>query len=367
MDDVKNKYAFISYNHKDVVIAKWLQRKLESYKLPTTICNEFEDSRYLRPIFRDNTDLNSGVLINEIRNNLKTSKFLIIICSPNSYNSKWVNDEVRAFVEWGRIEEIIPFIIDGTPNSGDPNECIPLYLSQHYKNHPENELLGINLKTFGKEQSFIRVVSRMLGLSFDELWKRHERQRRKMITTSVLSLTIVLLLFYYLLVPISLTINIVDDKHSLPIIPDVQITVNNSVYPLEKLDTLLLIKNLPGYYRGQAIKLSFTATYYKNIEKDVYMNFGVNDCEELLLQRDSSFAMYSGRIVNEEGMSIPKASVKIDGIQKLTDELGRFEFYFPTEQQSEYKSVEVNKEGFHKFIRLDECPSENLGYILKRE
>ena len=66
----RKNFAFISYNHKDVKWAKWLQNNLENYKLPTEIHNEFEDSRFIRPVFRDQTDLNTGVLVNVLRDNL---------------------------------------------------------------------------------------------------------------------------------------------------------------------------------------------------------------------------------------------------------------------------------------------------------
>ena len=104
MNTATKRYAFISYNHKDKDMAKWLQAKLESYKLPTEIHNEFEDSRYLRPVFRDKTDLNTGILSDELRKNLQTSKYLVVLCSPNSAHSKWVNDEVKAFIEGKRDE-----------------------------------------------------------------------------------------------------------------------------------------------------------------------------------------------------------------------------------------------------------------------
>ena len=48
-NEFKN-FAFISYSHRDMKIARWLQRHLESYKLPTEIHNDIEaGSRYLRP------------------------------------------------------------------------------------------------------------------------------------------------------------------------------------------------------------------------------------------------------------------------------------------------------------------------------
>lgn len=104
-------YAFISYSHRDMATAKWLQRRLEGYRLPTEIHNELDDSRYLRPIFRDQTDLNTGVLTSVLRRQLERSKFLILICSANSAASAWVSAEARAFVEMGRLDRIIPVIL----------------------------------------------------------------------------------------------------------------------------------------------------------------------------------------------------------------------------------------------------------------
>ena len=106
METATKRYAFISYNHKDQEMAKWLQAKLESYKLPTEIHNEFENSRYLRPVFRDKTDLNAGILSEELKKHLISSKYLVVVCSPNSAKSKWVNDEVKVFLEMGRAERI---------------------------------------------------------------------------------------------------------------------------------------------------------------------------------------------------------------------------------------------------------------------
>ena len=61
-ESVKKQYAFISYSHKDIRTAKRLQRWLESYKLPTSIQNEFFDSSYLRPVVRVGSDFGAGAL-----------------------------------------------------------------------------------------------------------------------------------------------------------------------------------------------------------------------------------------------------------------------------------------------------------------
>ncbi|MBI4028147.1 MAG: toll/interleukin-1 receptor domain-containing protein [Verrucomicrobia bacterium] len=50
-------YAFISYSRKDEKWAKWLQKKLETYRLPSALCRESDGKvpNYTRPVFRDLT------------------------------------------------------------------------------------------------------------------------------------------------------------------------------------------------------------------------------------------------------------------------------------------------------------------------
>lgn len=48
METTKRNYVFISYKHNDVKWAKWLQKKLEWYRLPTEIHNEFSSSRFIQ-------------------------------------------------------------------------------------------------------------------------------------------------------------------------------------------------------------------------------------------------------------------------------------------------------------------------------
>lgn len=104
------KYAaFISYNSRDNSKARWLQNRLENYCLPSIIANEKKDylqlhgkkSRKFR-IFRYVTDLVAQNLEDGLRKELDQSKYLIVICSPNSANAPWVRKEVKYFIETGR-------------------------------------------------------------------------------------------------------------------------------------------------------------------------------------------------------------------------------------------------------------------------
>jgi hypothetical protein len=114
-------FAFISYNTKDTAWGKRLQKKLESYKMPATLCSEHGWKRKpMSPVFFAPTDIQPGGLTEELQERLKTSRHLIVICSPNSAQSKWVGEEIKYFHSLGRPQNIHFFIVEGTPHSGDP-------------------------------------------------------------------------------------------------------------------------------------------------------------------------------------------------------------------------------------------------------
>lgn len=361
------RYAFISYNHRDIKMAKWLHKKLESYKLPTEIHNEFEDSKYLRPVFRDKEDLDTGVLSDELRKNLETSKFLIVICSPNSAQSEWVSNEVKTFIDWGRLDRIIPYIIDGTPKSNNEDECFPKSLLDYIKKHPDRELLGINQKEFGRENAAIRVISRMLGVSFDELWKRHERERKRKILITTISTPIILSLLYIFAIPISLTVEIHDDKHHLPLPEGAVLWVNGAEYPMNRLDTTITINNLPGYYRGRGLPVKLMTKWYKTVNENVPIGCGIRSHMTKTLQRDETFSEFSGRVIDEDGNPIKGATLIMEGKKQTTDCDGHFCFTFIVEEQSETKEISIKMKGYIDYQREDECPNTNLTYILRKE
>jgi MTH538 TIR-like domain (DUF1863). len=187
-------YAFISYQRKDEKWAKWLQRKLENYKLPVANTKGTTDkkSKYIRPVFRDKTDLTAGPLPDALKEALQQSRYLIVICSPNAVQSPWVNEEIETFTKAGRTEYIIPFIVEGEPYSKDgAKECFPTAIKDIPK---DKELLGVNINESGKERAFIRTVAYMLNVKFDELWNRFERHRRKIRNLTVACLALLALI-----------------------------------------------------------------------------------------------------------------------------------------------------------------------------
>ena len=174
----KHYYAFISYKREDKKEAKRLQHTLEYYRLPNKLRKENPNlPEYVRPIFRDMTDLEVGELSAQIHDALDQSHFLIVVCSPRSAKSQWVNDEIEYFISLGKQDKIIPYIIEGLPHAKNPDEeCYPPALLELSK---EKELLGANINEVGKDSAAIRVVSRMFNIRFDTLYQRYQRELRK--------------------------------------------------------------------------------------------------------------------------------------------------------------------------------------------
>ena len=183
VDNDKKYYAFISYSHKDEEWANWLQHEFEHCHLPTTLNGIEGLPDNFRPIFRNIDESSGGELKPQITNALKSSAHLVIICSPNSAKSVYVNDEIREFIKIGKqngannISNIFPFIVQGIPHSKDnpANECFP----QALKELP-TELIAGDVTKHGHEHAFVKILSGTLhnsGVNFGMLWNQFERNR----------------------------------------------------------------------------------------------------------------------------------------------------------------------------------------------
>lgn len=180
MEQIYKYYAFISYNSKDTDWGKKLQKKLEGYKMSTTLCNQHGwNRRPIKPVFFAPTDIQPGGLTEELQDRLRASKNLIVICSPNSAKSDWVGKEIDFFHKFGRTKQIHFFIVDGIPHSGNPEtECFnPIVNTLGLP-----EILGANihekiyrLPWINKERAYVQIISKLLGVEFDEIWQRHKR------------------------------------------------------------------------------------------------------------------------------------------------------------------------------------------------
>jgi TPR repeat protein len=167
--------AFISYSHRDLTWAKWLQEKLETFHIPDDAGEAFANRRRMR-VFRDQTDLAGVEVTASLRRELRASRFLVVVCSPNSAASRWVNDEVAYFEDLGRQDNIIPFIVSGEPDSDRPElECYPPRL----RSTDERAVLGANVQEIGKTKALLKVVSLLIDVRFNRLVDREKQRKRR--------------------------------------------------------------------------------------------------------------------------------------------------------------------------------------------
>ena len=180
--------AFLSYSHADEKQARWLMRRLEAYRVPRNLVGtpgrDGPIPAKLGQMFRDRDELPSaGDLSSTITAALNDSSALVVICSPASAQSRWVNAEVEAFRASGRGNVIFSFIIDGDPASREPGvACFPSALIEpETPGGPEREPLAADARKQGdgRERAFLKLVAGLLGVGFNDLAQREAQQRHR--------------------------------------------------------------------------------------------------------------------------------------------------------------------------------------------
>src|SRR3712207_2713328 len=85
--------VFISYRHvqPDRKWAIWLHKALESYRVPKRLRQQYHLSACIGRVFRDEDELEARPNLNEaIKDALRRSDYLIVVCSPRTPASEWV-------------------------------------------------------------------------------------------------------------------------------------------------------------------------------------------------------------------------------------------------------------------------------------
>ena len=186
--------AFISYSHQDKSWADWLHKALETYRVPSRLVGKTTAAgmipRRLAPVFRDREELASATdLGRKVNEALRESANLIVICSPRSAMSHWVNEEVLSFKRLGRSERIFCLIVDGEPNASElpgraAEECFAPALrhplgSDGQLSPEQTEPIAADVRPGkdGKINAKLKLIAGMLDVGFDQL-KQRELQRR---------------------------------------------------------------------------------------------------------------------------------------------------------------------------------------------
>ena len=182
--------AFISYRHKelDKKVAKKVHTLIEHYVIPKEL-RKSKGKKKLGMVFRDEEELPvSSNLTESIETALDHSQYLIVICTPNTPESVWVEREIAYFIGHHDRDHVVGVLVDGTPETSFPKlltnildmdgdgqvsvkEIEPLAANLTNENHQYTE------SRIRKEA--VRLYAALLGCPFDSLWQRERRQKMK--------------------------------------------------------------------------------------------------------------------------------------------------------------------------------------------
>ncbi len=210
MGDHKDAYrykAFISYSWADAKWGKWLQHEIETYRTPRVLVGQDKGHgpvpARLHPLFKDREEEAAGSSIGAaVEAALADSEFLIVVCSPNSAKSQWVNRELAWFKTHRDPSKVLALIVGGEP--GDPaKECFPKALTHHVAadltitDIPEDAPLAADARDSGdgKRRAKLKLAAAMLGVGLDELVRRDDRRRAlrtRLVVTASLTLAAVM-------------------------------------------------------------------------------------------------------------------------------------------------------------------------------
>ena len=348
-------FAFISYSSHDIAWGKKLQKKLEGYRMPSTLCSEHGWQRNpIKPVFFAPTDIQPGDLDEELKERLKASRNLIVICSPHSAKSDWVGKEIAFFHSLGRASSIHFFIVDSIPHSGNSEtECF----NPIVKTLEIPEILGANIheKVFkspwlNRERAYIQLITKLLGVEFDSIWQRHRRLLRQKITTWCLG---VFAVFATLVgvgitsrpinVEVSLNETTTHNKH-LPPLKDAIVTLcldnETKTDTLSSLDNKALFANIPHSFIGKRACVKIECKDWLPVDTTFILtkNPIINIARNPECYGNVKFLLWN--LKKEKGMGNVK--VEIAGQTSTSDANGNVKMQIPLKNQREKYQVLCN-------------------------
>lgn len=339
-------FAFISYSSHDTQWGKRLHKKLESYSIPSTLCKKYGWKRKpLNPIFFAPYEIQPGTLSEELKDRLRESRHLIVICSPYSAQSYWVGLEIEFFHQLGRTKDIHFFIIDGVPNSGDKTtECF----NNKIKELDIPEILGANIHEkvyrwswLNRERAYVQIVTKLLGVEFDSIWQRHKRMLWQKMTLWLMCLTAVLaaLMGTWLVnrpVDVKVSLNEVSvHNNNLPPLHNAVITLmldnERKTDTLHTMDNTTTFTNIPANMLGKKVMVQFVCEDWCTTDTTLELSKNI----ELNISRDiNAFGHVRFTLYDSQVTPIAGKTINISGVKATSNAQGVVDAVIPFEKQN---------------------------------
>lgn len=202
--------AFISYRHlpRDTEVAQQVQKAIETYRLPRGVVAKqpgdegnsaarsirSKTSSSLGKCFRDEDELAaSPSLPDSIQEALAQSRSLIVVCSPETQESAWIQREIETFIALHGRERIICVLA-----AGSSEESIPPILKTRMMPDAAGimrempaEPLAADLRPESKNKrkaELLRIIAAVANCNYDDLRRRHRNRKRRLITAAAFAI-----------------------------------------------------------------------------------------------------------------------------------------------------------------------------------
>lgn len=373
MEQQYKYFAFISYNSHDTSWGKRLQRKLEGYRMPATLCSEHGWQRKpIKPVFFAPTDIQPGDLTEELKERLRVSRNLIVICSPHSAQSKWVGKEIAFFHSLGRAKDIHFFIVDGIPHSGNPNtECFnPIVDTLGLP-----EILGANINEkiyrwpwLNRERAYVQLITKLLGVEFDNIWQRHRRLLRQKIIAWILGIIVVIAALLSVWIhsqPVNVRVSLNETtihNDNLPPLKDAVITMKleneTKTDTIQSFDANAIFANIPQKNIGRNIRMTVECNDWITVDTTFILtkNVVINMSRNPHCYGDVTFRLWG--INKESGVS--NTAISIAGQKVKSDADGYVSVFIPLDKQNTRYHIESEQDLIDSILTMPTTRSRAL-------
>lgn len=272
--------------------------------------------------------------------------------------------------------------MNGLPYSNNPEtECYHQVIREHFPqtNNPatDRQLLGVNIreegggsKSFKRERAVIQVVSRMMGVSFDTLWKRQKRRiiKRTAFYTSLILFVLCAMGFVWKAnqpfdVEVSLK-EVTEHNENLPfengktgLIYDTDTLYSKTI---NDYDEVTVFKDIPAKYFKKPAHLLFSMYGYNNVDTILLLE----QTMQLQISRNNTWAKVHGFVRDEKTDEFLK-DVQVVVLQQttFTNEDGYFVLNFPIKEQRTVYPATISKNSTTIFIEKV-YPTQNEDKVL---
>lgn len=370
-------FAFISYNSHDEKEATKLHRALKQWRLPISLSKSAGlERRPMQKLFFAPSDIVPKELEEALKENLRASEHLIVVCSPSSAKSEWVGFEIDYFCSLGRADKVHLLIVNGEPKSENTDtECFHPNLGKHFK-----DLLAANihekhfkLSYLNRQRAYVQLVASMLDLKFDSLWQSHRRKMiEQLIMIAILALVFVfsLLAVWQMNKPIDISLNLSEKTVHNTNLPPLQNAIvcfeigeNKFFDTISSFEDTIIFPNIASSLIGDTARLSVKCEDWFPIDTILFASKQI----KLSLSRDESvYGKYKGLLYSSE-LDRPLANYpfSVEGIEFVTNSEGAFEIIIPLEQQKKEVLLKCDRclEGLLLNLKMEDGNYIDVDYV----